>query len=475
MSTADLASVSEGVTLLKQLIPVVASHNNYKGDPWWQSGIAPFIEFSQERGLADEETLKLVVPALPGIFGGYPFPSWNQGENAANGVLIAVFFILMVANLYIFIRNRIRGQRFYFSVGIALVCAMKVVGFACRLAWSHNILALNVGIASVVFIQVAQLVLLAMNLVLAHRIFTWRHPETGNSFWVNLCMTQIYLIVLVVIAMAILGQVLPYLYFMDHHHYNICRNVAKAAAVLNLYFASMPCQLLVLAYALPPGTVISSLGINKIIPPVHQASWIKSAGIFYFPEHDSQVFVSPPHKHTIRIMPSREPPGKGFHKAFHEPMHPESPRITVAVITVLVSSIVLVGTTCFRVAAVFHGENYGTTRPDNSVDVSYWPWHPYVQFVFYGGVEAAVIIWYLVMRVDLRFYIPEINDVIESTPKRGKMAMLNNESKTSEEDATYELESNIPHFLQIGRKAKISSSIRAPCQPVENRYIFVFI
>ena len=434
-----LGSITDGVSLFKTLIPLVAKQTGYKGDPWWQSGVAEFIKFAKEQGLESPDTLKLTVPAMPGQFGGYPFPLYSQSERAADGVLIAVFFILMVAHFYIFIRNRIRGQRFYFSFGVGFVCMMKVIGFSCRLAWSHDVMDLNVGIVSIVFIQVAQLILLAMNLVLAHRIFTWRHPETGNSLFVNIYMIQIYLYVLVVIAMAIVGQSIPFLYFLDHHHYNMCRNVTKAAAILNLFFATMPCQLLALVYILRPGTVIPALGIGETIPPVHQASWIKSAGIFYFPEHDSQVFVSPQHKHTIRIMPSREPPGKGFHKAFHEPMHPESPRIIVAVITVLVSSIVLIGTTCFRVAAVFHGENYGTPRPDGTVKVGYWPWHPYVQFVFYGGVEAAVIIWYLVMRVDLRFYIPEITDIVEGTPKRGKRAMSDDSSGPAE-DGTYNLE-----------------------------------
>lgn len=423
--------------MLQELIPVIAKADGYEGTPWWQSGTSQFISYAKKNGLITSETLSLSTPAFPGMFGGYPFPMWDKGERAADGVLIAVFFILMVAHAYIFVRNRIHGQRFYFSFGVAFVCMMKIVGFSCRLAWSHDITSLRVGITSVVFIQVAQLILLGMNMVLAHRIFTWRHPETGNSLIFNLFMIWVYCLVLIIIAMAIVGQSIPYLYFLGHHNYNMCRNVVKAAAILNLYFAAMPIQLLFFGFLLPPGFAPSFLRAGDDIPPVHQATWIKSAHLLYFPEHNSQVFVTPNFRNTIRIIPSREPPGKGIHKNLHEPMHPDSPRISRAVLAVAVSSVVLVFTTCFRVAAVFRGDSYGTSRADGSVAVAFWPWEPYVQFIFYGGVEAAVIIWYLLMRVDLRFYIPEITDMVEGNPVRGQRS--NSLGASSHEDESYEL------------------------------------
>ncbi|MBQ5153865.1 DUF3112 domain-containing protein, partial [Macrococcus caseolyticus] len=325
-------------------------------------------------------------------------------------------------------------------------------GFACRLAWAKNVVSIPLAISSLVFIQVAQLILQSLNMVLAHRIFTWRHPETGSHWAIVHTITFIYFAVLAVIVTAILGEGLPFLYYMGQHHYNLCKNVMKAAAILNLIYASLPLQFIAIAYALKPGTIVKPPKIfNKItqqeerpMPLVYQPSWIKSAGLFYYPKKGSQIqiYKGEPGSDAVRIIASREPPGKGHHQFGHQ-VNPDAPHLHWATLTVLITSTVLVMNTCFRVAGCFRTSNYATLE-NNDWHVNYWPWHPYVMFIFYGGTEVLVLTFYLLMRIDLRFYIP---DMVKKVPKGGipnrdVIAEENPITNWSEQEKEVEKESN---------------------------------
>lgn len=409
-------------SLLKQLTPLAAIKQNYTGTPATGTGIKPFVAWAKAQGLLTPITIQIIVPQLQGLFGGYP--KNKATEIGPDGLFIALFAILFLSHLGMWMFNLTRKHNFFLQLGFAFFCALKVIGFACRLAWAHNVANISLGIASVIFIQVGQLILQSLNLVLAHRIFTWRHPETGSHWLFVHFINLIYMVVLAVIVMAILGEALPFVYFMGQHHYNMCKNVMKAAAVLNLFYASLPLQFLVVAYALKPGTIYKRPKIfNKFtqreerpMPLVYQPSWIKSAQLFYYPQRGSQIqiYKGEPGSDAVRIIASREPPGNGHHQFSHV-VNPDAPHFHWATVTVLITSLVLVLNTCFRVAGCFRTSNYATLK-NNDWHVNFWPWHPYVMFIFYGATEVFIIVFYLCMRIDLRFYIP---DMVKKVPKGG--------------------------------------------------------
>lgn len=400
--------------LLSSVQPLAEAYFNYTGNAVIGSGIRYTIDWARKMNpsLLSSATLDVIVPELPNIFGGYPYPEHKGIERGPSALFIGIFGVLALACFYITGRNMKRGHNFFLLFGLGAFCVFKVIGYSCRLAWNGNIININLGICSIVFIQVAQLVLLALNKILAHRIFTWRHPETGAAWWITAFFNFTYLIVLGLIAMAIVGEALPYLYFLGPSSWMICQNVMQAAAVLNVVYACLPFGALFLAYVFKPG----QLGPNPLkrrktptedLPPVVQPYWIESASPLYFPAKGSvrKIFKGTRAADAIRIMPSREPPAHGLHENYYKPMNPNSPKILTAILTVLIGSTTLLLNTCFRCASTFQRSQ---SVMDPNFHYNYWASHPYVMFIFYGATEALVLSMYLWMRIDLRFYIPDM-------------------------------------------------------------------
>lgn len=393
--------------MLYAITPLVARESNYTGaHPYQGTGIRQIIYWADRHGLVNDANLDLLIPRLPAVFGGYARN--RSSETGPDGLMLALFILLMFGALFIWIMNLWRSHHFHLSLGLAFFCAMKVIGYSCRIAWAKKIQLVASAVTSVVFIQVAQLVLMALNQVLAHRIFTWRHPETGNSWWINFYFNFVYFWVLVIIALAIMGEAIPFVHFLDHHHQTMCTNVKKAAAVFNVVYGTVPYQTLFFAFLFSPGQIAEEpwrkLDRNRELPPVYQATWIKSANTFYYVPRSFRriIYRNEPAAKAIRIMPSREPPAKGRHRPHHtgEVMHPKSPRILVALWIVITSSFLLLFGTTLRVASIFRGGEMG--QP-----IHFWPNHPYVMVVWYGALEVVVILIFLVLRIDLRFFLPD--------------------------------------------------------------------
>lgn len=406
-------------SLLTMLTNMASESQGYKGTAHTNTGIIEIVKFAKDQGLLSPATIPLFVPQLPGLFGGYPTTA--KTEIGPDALFIALFGVLFIAYLALFLTNTIRKHNFYLYLGIAFFAALKIIGFATRIAWAHDITSIPLAICSVVFIQVAQLLLQGLNLILAHRIFTWHHPQTGYHWIVVSFIDILYFIVLAIIALAIVGQSLPYLYFMSEYHYHVCLNIMKAAGILNLVYSTLPFSFIIATYAIPVGSVLALPKIFNqetqeavtVMPNVYQATWVKSANLFYYPEPNAQwlVYKGDPLDDAIRIIPSREPP-RIEHKRVNsdDKANPKAPHLHWALVTVLVSSLVLTINTCFRVAATFRNGAYSSSTNK----VNYWPHEPYVMFIFYGATEACVLAFYLLMRIDLRFYIP---DMVRKLPK----------------------------------------------------------
>ena len=88
-----------------------------------------------------------------------------------------------------------------------------------RALWSTDILKIKFGLASEVFLIVSTFIIVSANLILAQRLFTWRHPVGGSRklFWGFMFAT--YGMVLVVIAITILASFVPYLYYLSEKSY----------------------------------------------------------------------------------------------------------------------------------------------------------------------------------------------------------------------------------------------------------------
>lgn len=354
-------------------------------------------------------------------FGSYP----DQKDVAPSAVFTACFFILFLAHTSMFAVNRSRGHKFYMSLAFGFYCLMRFLGFAMRIAWAKDILRLRAGIASEVFLIIPTVFLASFNLVLAQRLFTWKHPIIGTKklFWEG--MLVLYSIVVAVVVMSIVAGVVPYLYFLNQSHYDMCRNVMKVTSVLIVLYSLLAAILVGAAFLFPTAK-------KDRESLIYQPFWIKSFHPTYFPKKNAaklgeEVFVK---RHAgDERKPLRTVVGAGL-RIIDDKEEPESEELTdfeeagEEIFTLKHNkSIAIVATTTlfvflgaiFRCVGCFLDTTYATQG---------WIFKPVVMYVLWGALETIVNIIYLVGRIDLRFYRP---DEIE----HGKLANASSPSNSS--------------------------------------------
>ncbi|ODQ64208.1 hypothetical protein NADFUDRAFT_47473, partial [Nadsonia fulvescens var. elongata DSM 6958] len=327
-------------------------------------------------------------------------------------------------------------------------CIFRMLGFALRLGWSKNVLNVNVAIASTVFAVVSVLYVNAMNLILAHRIFTFRHPETGNALWFNAMISLVYVAILATVIMGIVAQSIPNLYYLTQKHLTMCQQVTQVAGVLAVIMAFLGIVLIVAAYVFKPGSLSGRLFVFHKDPAARSRAelpitispvWLERFSGTYLPvkgsqtvdhlepaldfEHrsiqNSQVDLTS----AIRVISARETPAGGFtnHVSPSSVVLSKEPSINTAVLIVAVTSFILTLAASFRCASVFmtvpRGGN-GSEIPDAG-----FIFHNVIMYMTYGLMEVIVSLIYLVMRTDLRFYIPDKKLVV------GKLIQLQNNSE----------------------------------------------
>jgi hypothetical protein len=334
---------------------------------------------------------------LPGIFGDYP----SRNDIAPSIVFLVIFLIISLAHLYVFIKNKIRGQNFYWSLGLGIYCLLRVIGFVLRLKWADDALAIKVGIASMTFSFVPVLYAKLMNIAFANRVLVWKHPMVKQSCTFNLGMILLYWLVWGIVLMGILGQSLPFVYFMSPGQFSMCKRVTRAAAVLDVLYSVAPFLLVFIALVVPfEASLTSQSNPRKRLPNTIQATWIESANIRYFPIKGTQHLVV--NDKSICVIPSKTPPSKGISDRTQD-WNYRGPKISMAVMSLTLVSLILLINTCFRTASTFIDRpRGGYNRP-----LSHWIFSNYVFYIFYGAFEIVVNVLYLVFRFDLRFYVPD--------------------------------------------------------------------
>ena len=372
------------------------------------TGLLPLSILFEERfgGSSDPAILQTILALLPALFGDYP----QHSDIAPAGLFVAIFSILALAFFYIFAKDYSRGHRFWVFFGLGWYCVLKVLGFGLRIYWAGNTLRVRAGIASTVFLFVSVVSINMLNMLFGHRIFTWRHPETGNASWFNINMSVLYVIVLGVIAMGVTGQCIPTVYFLGQAALDKCHKVIQAAAILQTLYALAGLSLIALAYSIKPGRIDHHFGkVHKtkdVLPNTFSATWIESCNIFYFPRKGSQHILhrGDPQATYIRVMPSNTPPAGGL--AEHNDDHHHGPKISTAITLIIVTSLMLTIVSAFRCASTF----IITTRGGaNGVPFSNWVFRNWVMYLFNGAFEVIVCVLFLVFRADLRFYIPDMS------------------------------------------------------------------
>jgi hypothetical protein len=338
------------------------------------------------------------------IFGSYP----NHNDIAPSSIFLGIFIVISIAHGTLFTINYIRGHKFWLSFAFCFYATMRWIGFALRIVWAKDILKLHIGIASEVLLVLPIVFLASFNLVLAQRIFTWRHPIFGNNKWFWSIMLILYAVVIAVVVMTIVAGVIPYLYFLSRSHYDMCRNVVKVTSILVTLYSLLSIAFVIFTYICP----LTEKNKNALI---YQPFWIKSFHPFYFPPKNSQkegerLFLEK-YSNDERT-PVRTIVGGGldiinnedvdeaeeldeYEKAAEQKFTLKH-NFSICIITIT-SIFVFIGS-LFRCIGTFMDDVYATQS---------WIYDPVVMYVLWGALETICNALYLFGRIDLRFYRPD--------------------------------------------------------------------
>lgn len=360
------------------------------------TGILKLLPMAQDMfgGTVPDYLVKYSLSQQIAIFGDYP----TSDDIAPSAIFTAIFAIFFIAHSYVFLKNMSRGHKFWLSIGFAFYTLMRVVGFAMRISWADDIQRLRVGMASEVFIIVPIVLLASFNLVLAQRIFTWRHPHIGSKNWFWACMIIVYTVVTGVVVMAILGALIPYIYFLSEHHYTMCKQVVRAAAVLCVLYSVLAINLVVGAFLIKPTPKSDKIW-------TYQPWWIESFGLFYYVKKNAcqkaeETFAlrEPSAEDAVRIIPSTI----HYHNTLEKVQSVTSKKGTLthntSIAIIALTTIILLISSIFRCVSTFIDQTYANQS---------WIFDKTVMYIMFGALETIINLAYLIGRVDLRFYRPD--------------------------------------------------------------------
>ena len=380
----DDYSVSEG------LIHLVLSINNGAAEG---TGIMPLVGFAQNLigKKLPAELISYNVDTLNNLFGGYP----THADLAPSIVFTVLFGVFTIVHTIILCINTSRGHYFYLSYVWIFYSIMKFLGFLLRAVWATDILKIKCGLTSEVFLIVSTFVMVSANLILAQRLFTWRHPVGGSRklFWGFMFAT--YGMVLVVVAITILASFVPYLYFLSEKSYKSWIKVVQFTAVLILAYCFTSVALIGLSFWLP-----TKKDENRY---TYQPWWFESFAPFYFvkkgaAQEAEATFMkrNSNHRHATRVIAATHhhfKMVKGLSNQRGDLKH------NVSMGLLIVSTILILFCSIVRAIVVFQARRHKVSSSAESVWFGYVCW---------GVFESIISILYIVFRVDLRFYRPDI-------------------------------------------------------------------
>ncbi|KAK6202783.1 uncharacterized protein RJT21DRAFT_21611 [Scheffersomyces amazonensis] len=353
------------------------------------------------------------------LFGDYP----DDKDLAPSIVFTVVFFVLMLGHALIFTINYSRGHYFWLQLGWVFYCICRVLGFALRAVWSRDLSKTLVGITGEVFLIIPSILLVSFNLILAQRIFTWRHPVGGarKLFW-NLMFT-LYGVVTAVVVMTIVASAVPNLYFLSLTVLNRYQKVVMVSSICVILYSLTAIALIGLAYFFKPTAKDENLY-------TYQPYWIESFSPTYFVKKGAcqdagETFMKRNHnaRHAIRVIAATHHEYNTVEGLTNErgDLKHNSSLIIIIITTVLI----FVGAV-LRAIVVFQGKyRYQQGVLAKSI----------VMYICWGVFETIINLLYIIGRVDLRFYRPD------RLPKKVRMIITQEQSINNSTDSIVGVES----------------------------------
>ncbi|QEL63229.1 hypothetical protein CJJ09_005427 [Candidozyma auris] len=290
------------------------------------------------------EFLKYQVGYQINLVGSYP----TDTDVVPSAIFVAAFAVLLFVHLGIFIINCSRHHFFWVSIGWVFYCILRCIGFGLRIPFGKDVTRVPTGIASEVLLILPSIVLVSLNLILAQRV------------------------------------------------YSSYKKVVQASAVLILAYSLTAISLIGLAYFFKPTRKDENLY-------TYQPWWIESFSPFYFVKKGAvyeaeETFMkrNHNHRHAIRVIAATH-----HHYNMVEGLTNQRGDLShnwslglIAITTLFI----FVGSLC-RLIVCFQ-DRY--TREQSRLC------EPVAMYILWGLLEVIINVLYIVGRVDLRFYRPDI-------------------------------------------------------------------
>lgn len=387
------------------------------------TGISKIIKIGQN--LLGDQLPDILIQYNIGVqnvlMGGYP-TRWDMAPSIAFTV---IFFVLLLCHTAIFFTNFFRGHYFWVQIGFIIYGLMKVPAYAMRAYWSTDILQINIGLSCEVLQIVPAYLIVSLNLILTQRLFTWRHPVGGSRWLFWGIMLGMYALVFVFIAIIVTASLVPYLYYVSYASYEKWAKVNQACGIIVILYVMTSVSLLALSYLFPPTTKDENLY-------TYQPWWIKSFAPTYFVEKGAaqraeMTFMrrNHNHRHAIRVIAAT-------HHLFNqvEGLTNERGSLTHNVsmfMIVATTALILVGA-ILRCIVLFQ---FKWKRYENLIS------KPIIGYIVWGVLETIVNLIYLIGRVNLRFYRPDILPPQVRAIITAEQSFYPSESEESDEEDIY--------------------------------------
>lgn len=358
------------------------------------TGIQYLVKYTKNINGPDipKALLKYSVSVQNNLFGNYP----TQDDVIPSCIFATLFGVIGFIHLAIFIINTSRGHHFWISLIWFGNCIMRLIGFSLRAVWGHDQSLVTLGLASEFFLVIPSLILVSFDLILAQRLFTWRHPVGGSRklFWG--VMFTMYGVVTILIAITVVASFVPYIYYLSMSAYESWKKVVQATAVVVILYSFTSMSLIALSYLFPPTTNDDNLY-------TYQPWWIESFSPFYFvrpgaAREAEETFMkrNHNHRHAIRVIAATH-----HHYNMVEGLTNQRGTLkhNISMAIICTTTVLIFIGALFRCIVTFQNR----TARDLSVLC-----RPVVMYVCWGGFEIIINLLYIIGRVDLRFYRPDV-------------------------------------------------------------------
>ncbi|KAK6894321.1 hypothetical protein K6H09_002670 [Candida tropicalis] len=377
-------------TAIHGLMTLLKYQNNYPAD-----GTGAMALAAQAKNLLGPKLPPIMVEYSAAtqfaLFGDYP----DSSDIGPSALFTALFSVITILHFAVFAINYSRGHYFWLSIGWVFYSIIRVLGFGLRIQWSHDLTNTKVGIASEVFLVLPTVLVASFNLILAQRIFTWRHPVGGSKpvFWS--LMITLYALVAGVVVMTIVASAGLNVYLLSEANYARYKKVVMTSSILIILYSLCASALIILAWLFKPTKNDENLY-------TYQPWWIESFNPLYFvkkgePQKAAASFMkrNSNHRHAIRVIAATDTHHntvKGLSNDRGELKH------NVSIVIVTVTTLIILVSSILRAVVCFQARMKYDAAPVGSAPVMY---------VFWGALEFIVNLLYIVGRVDLRFYRPD--------------------------------------------------------------------